>query len=204
MSLPRLHLVTSSAVLASADFAGAARRISEVYGPAVLIQLRGHETSGRQLYDIAASLMELAGGTGTTVLINDRVDIALSLELGAQIGARSIPVDRARALLGDRLLGYSAHGADRARSAAEEGADFVVLGTIYPSASHPERPAAGIDLVRATAAATAAPVVAIGGITPARTAAVRTAGGHGVAVVSGVWGAPDPTTAVGRYLAELA
>ena len=76
----------------------------------------------------------------------------------------------------------------------QEGADFLVVGNIYETLSHPGRPAGGLELVRSTAEL-GVPVIAIGGITPARVREVHAAGAYGVAAIRGLWHAPDPFAA---------
>ena len=75
-----------------------------------------------------------------------------------------------------------------------EGADFLVVGNVYETLSHPGRSAGGLELVRSTAEL-GVPVIAIGGITPARVAEVRAAGAYGVASIRGLWHAHDPAAA---------
>jgi thiamine monophosphate synthase len=78
--------------------------------------------------------------------------------------------------------------------AVSEGADFLVVGNIYETLSHPGRPAAGLTLVTQTADL-GLPVIAIGGITPERAADVKAAGAYGVAAIRGLWMAADPAAA---------
>lgn len=205
MTLPRLHLVTSDEVLRGAGFEDAAARVIEACGPAAAVHLRGHGLTGGALYAMAERLAPIAARTGTPVLINDRVDVALATGVaGVQLGRRSLPVAEARRLLGvDARIGYSAHALDEASEAERAGADFVVLGTIFPTPSHAGDPGAGPELVRTTVQAVRAPVIAIGGITPERVGLMRDAGAYGVAVLGGVWRAADPAEAALRYLDAL-
>lgn len=200
--LPRLHIVTDDAVLASAAFPDIAERVLERCGPAAALHLRGPATSGATLHAIAAQLRMVALRIRAWLLVNDRVDVAMAVRAnGVQLGARSLEVRDTRALLGDDAsIGCSIHDAAAALQAESDGADFVVLGTIYESASHAGRAAAGTGLVRETAERTALPVIAIGGITPERIAAVAAAGAHGVAVLGGVWHANDPADAAAAYM----
>jgi thiamine-phosphate diphosphorylase len=91
-------------------------------------------------------------------------------------------------------IGCSVHTPEEAAAAVEEGADFLVVGTVYESVSHPARPAAGLDLVRQTSRL-GVPIIAIGGITPARAAEVREAGAYGIAAIRALWEAADPAAA---------
>ncbi|HEU0051612.1 MAG TPA: thiamine phosphate synthase, partial [Longimicrobium sp.] len=119
---------------------------------------------------------------------------------GVQLGARSLSVEDARRVVGEGMLvGASVHTEDEARAALGGGADFLVAGAVFATASHPGREPAGVGLIERIAAL-GAPAVAIGGITPERVATVRRAGAAGVAVIRGVWDAPGPAEAVQRYL----
>ncbi|MEX2610078.1 MAG: thiamine phosphate synthase [Gemmatimonadota bacterium] len=199
-AVTRLHVVTDDGVLAAPDFPARARRAMEAADGRAALHLRGHGTPVRRLLALAGALVD-AG----TLLVNDRLDVALAAgAAGVQLGRRGVPVAAARRVLGaDALLGYSAHGPAEAAEAAADGTDFVLLGTIYGSASHPGATPAGPAALRAAVDACPVPVLAIGGITPERVAPVLAAGAHGVAVLGGVWAARDETAAVRAYLAAL-
>lgn len=203
--LPRLHLVTNDAVLRDAHFRVRAQGVLAAHGGRIALHVRGHGLAGRELFDLAAELAFAADAAGATVLVNDRVDIALAAGVdGVQLGRRSLPIDGARELLGaDAWIGYSAHGEDEAASVAAQGADFAVVGTIYPSASHPDARVGGPPRIRRAAEAVDVPVLAIGGILPPQVPELRRAGAYGIAVMRGVWSAEDPADAAGRYLAML-
>lgn len=194
--IPRLHVVTDDEVLARPAFPHTAAALARALGDDVAIHLRGHRTSARRLLVLAEDLLQIVAGTASPVLVADRVDVALATPgAGVHLGARSIPVAAARALIGDRLLGCSVHAADEGVAVARDGADFLLLGTIWATDSHPGRKGAGTELIRSTAAKVRLPVVAIGGVTPERAAEAVAAGAAGVAVLRGVWEARDPVTA---------
>ncbi|HSK20982.1 MAG TPA: thiamine phosphate synthase [Longimicrobiales bacterium] len=201
--LPRLHLITDDVVLADPRFPDTAERVLECCGRTVALHVRAPSATGAQLHAIAARLQTAALRAGAWLLVNDRVDVAMAVRAnGVQLGARSLPVADARALLGTGArIGCSVHGVMEALQAEGDGADFVVLGTIFESASHAGRAAAGTRLVRDAATRTVLPVIAIGGITPARIADVADAGAHGAAVLGGLWRAGDPAAAAADYVA---
>jgi thiamine-phosphate diphosphorylase len=201
LTLPRLHVVTDDRVLARPGFAAIAETLLDRGGAAVALHLRGHRTGGRRLEMIGMRLVERARVSGARLLVNDRADIALAIAAdGVELGRRSLPVVQVRLLLGPRWIGYSAHGVAEAVAAERAGTDFILMGTIYQSGSHPDAAAAGIGLVREAAAAVRIPVLAIGGVEPERLAEIRAAGAWGAAVLAGVWNAADPAVALGRYL----
>jgi thiamine-phosphate pyrophosphorylase len=201
MSLPRLHLVTDDAVLANDDFSDVAEAVLERCRDRAALHVRGPATGGARLHAIATRMHAAVLHTGTILFVNDRVDIAMAVHAhGVQLGSRSLSVRDARPLLGARaLIGSSVHSAAQAVEAQREGADFVILGTIFESASHAGRPAGGTALVRETVQHAALPVIGIGGITTRRVAEVAAAGAHGVAILGGVWHAADPVAAVDEY-----
>jgi thiamine-phosphate pyrophosphorylase len=102
------------------------------------------------------------------------------------------PADARRVLHG--WIGCSVHTLDEATAAVGQGADFLMVGNVYETASHPGRPAAGLDLIRQTSRL-GVPVIAIGGITVACAPEVRDAGAYGVAAIRALWDAPDPAAA---------
>lgn len=202
--MPRLHLVTDDRVIGSRTFEPLAREVMDAAGVGVALHLRGPRTSGRRLHDLATALLPAARTAGVALLVNDRVDVALAAGVdGAHLGERSISVADARRLLpGDRWLGASCHDPDGAALAAD--ADFLIVGTIFATPSHPGRPGAGPALLSGVRGRVDAPLLAIGGVGADRVREVVAAGAHGVAVLRGVWEADDPARAVGLYRAALA
>ncbi len=203
--IPRLHLVTDDEVLRGEDFLAIARAVLEEGGPDLALHLRGPGTESRRLHSLACQLREPAKRSGSMLLVNDRLDVVLTLDLwGGHLGQRSLPPGVARRLLGPhRILGLSVHGAEEAAEGKAGAVDFLVVGTIYASDSHPERVGSGPGRIREVLKALDIPVLAIGGITPGRVAEVMAVGAHGVAVLSGVWASKDPAVAVGEYLEAL-
>lgn len=200
--LPRLHLVTDDAVLGARGFEAHASAVLAACAGDVALHLRGHATTARRLYDLARTLK--AYWPAATILVNDRVDVALAAGAdGVQLGGRSIAAATARALLGPApQIGVSVHVPGDIGPAID-AADFVLLGAVWPTASHPGRAPLGVAGLRAVVAAAARPVVAIGGITAARIAELAGAGAYGAAALSAVWSAADPAAAA-RALHEAA
>jgi len=130
------------------------------------------------------------------------VDIALAVSpAGVHLGSRSLPPTEARHLLGAScLLGVSVHNEKEAGEAAESGADYLFLGPLFETPSHPGVAAMGAEFMDGVSSRVDIPVVGIGGVTPERTAAVLASGAHGVAAIRGIWDAPSPPDAVQAYL----
>ena len=199
--LPVLHAVTDAAVVARGDFLRRARRAMEAGGADLAVHLRAPGAGGRQLFDLARALVMIARKTGSALLVNDRVDVALAVDAdGVQLGRRSLDAADARRLLGaGKWAGASVHSAEDAREAAEGGADFLVAGPVFATPSHPESPGAGTGLI-GELTSFGRPVIAIGGITPARAAELRDAGAAGMAAIRGIWDTRSTGAAVRRYL----
>lgn len=205
-ALPRLHVVTDDSMLGRGGWPSRAIDVMEAGGAEVCLHLRGPRTDGATLHRLASELVPHARRTGARLLVNDRVDVALAVDVdGVHLGGRSIPVGVARGLLGvDRWLGASCHDASEAAASRREGADYVFLGTIFATPTHPDVAGMGIEGLTATLGALAGlPVIGIGGVDPARVPAVLAAGAHGVAILRGVWDARDPGAAVRRYVVQV-
>jgi thiamine-phosphate pyrophosphorylase len=199
--IPLLHAVTDDAVVARPGFLERAGEVLAAGGEHVALHLRAPAASGRALHGLAARLAALAAGTGSLLLVNDRVDVALAAGAhGVQLGRRSLSVADVRTLVGrGMLIGASVHDGGEGREAAEAGADFLLAGAVYPTATHPGHPGGGLRLIESVSAL-GSPVVAIGGVTPERAGELRRAGAAGMAMIRGVWDAPSPADAVQRTI----
>lgn len=197
--LPRLHVVTDDVVLAATNFPAQALEIVHQLGERVALHLRSRTVSSRKLYELASALGQLPGAT---ILVNDRVDVACAVRsAGVQLPQSGLPPAAARLLLGEqRWIGCSVHDEAEARTALDQGADFLIAGTIYASESHPGWPPAGTDFVRRLCGWSACPVIAIGGIDVSRVYDCCAAGAHGVAVLRAVWRAERPVLAARQLL----
>lgn len=193
--LPRLHAITDDAVLADADLGIKAAAIAAA-GPAVALHVRGKATSAALLTKAATRFVSLASPPEAAVIVNGRPDIARAVGAhGVQLGIGDLSVADARTVLGKGWIGKSVHSIDEAQAAVDEGADFLLLGTIFESPSHPGRAPLGLGPLE-IAARLGPPVVAIGGITVDRVAEVRSAGAWGVGAIRALWAARDPYAAV--------
>ena len=189
-----MHAVTNVDLLALPDFGIRAAAIAAA-GAAVALHARARGASAALLSAGAARMMALARPPEAAVFVNGRADIAAVVGAqGVQLGSRDLAPADARRLLPRGWIGRSVHSPEEAMVAISEGADFLVVGNIYETSSHPGRPAAGLSLVEQTAGL-GRPVIAIGGITPERAAQVKAAGAYGVAAIRGLWMAPDPAAA---------
>jgi thiamine-phosphate pyrophosphorylase len=198
--LPRVHAFTDGAVLAAPDFGIRAAAIA-AGGPAVALHARDRTCTGARLAASTRRLVALARPPEAAVFVSGRPDIAAAAGAhGVQLAAGDLMPADARRVMRTGWLGRSVHSLHEAVAAIDEGADFLVVGNVYRTASHPERAAAGPELITETAKL-GLPVIAIGGITPDLVAEMKRAGAYGVAAIRSLWEAPDPA---GATLAMLA
>ena len=130
--------------------------------------------------------------------------MALATGAGVHLPAAGLPAHEARALLGSSaLIGTSCHSATEVLSARDGGADFAVLGPIWPTPSKTAYGAPlGLEALRAARDA-GLPIFAVGGVDEFNAAEALDAGAHGVACIRAVWSASDPGAAVARLWSQL-
>ena len=163
-------------------------------GGASLIQLRDKEASGRELLEQAMACLKLTRKAGATLIINDRVDVALTAEAdGVHLGQDDLSVEEAREILGkDKIIGVSTHSISQFRAALETSADYIAIGPIYPTLTKENpAPVVGLELIHEARKLTDRPLVAIGGVNHARAPEVIAAGADCVAVISALYPLPE-------------
>ena len=167
-----------------------------------MVQLREKEWPSGRLLPLTRRLRERCRRAGVTFLVNDRVDLALAAEAdGVHLGQDDLPARIARPLLrSGMLIGVSTHDVEQARAAREAAADYVAVGSMFPTATKAEFQLVGPALLRKLRGEIGVPLRGIGGITHDNVADVVRAGADGVAVISAVCAAPDPTAATRRFL----
>ncbi|MEZ4415380.1 MAG: thiamine phosphate synthase [Gemmatimonadota bacterium] len=197
-----LHVIAGAALLKAGVPLEPVLRAAASQPGRIALHLRAPELSAADLLEKTRALL---GAPGLQVLVNDRVDVArVASAHGVQLGQGSLDATAARRLLGTAAtIGASVHTAEEAAETRVADADFLLVGSIFETASHPERSGAGPELLRRISALEARPLVAIGGISPERVAVLLDAGAAGVAVQTGIWGAADPEHAVAAYLRAL-
>lgn len=200
-TVPRLHLITNRALCGER---GQIAIIAEAARAGIgAVQLREKDLDSAALLHEATSLKEVLGAT--PLIVNGTADVARAAgAAGLHLPGDGEPIAAARAALGPvTLIGRSVHSVEEARSAAADGADYLIVGTIFATASKPGRAPAGLPLVTAVSQAITIPIIAIGGIDEGNVAATLAAGAWGVAVMSGVLSAPEPGAAVRRLRAII-
>ena len=200
-----LTLVTDRAQTRGRDLVALVLECLDAGLPAV--QVREKDLSAADLAALCRRLREPTRARGALLVVNDRADVALAVGADAvQRTHASLSVGDLRAVADKRLrIGASVHSLDDARSAEAAGADWIVFGPVYDTASKRRYGAPqGLAKLAAVTRAVRIPVVAIGGITPERVAEVRGAGAHGVGAISAILAADSPAAVTRRFLDALA
>ncbi len=160
------------------------------------LQLRVKSTSAAEHLTIARTLVERARRHDANVIINDRLDVAItSGAAGVHLGQDDLPLTHARAVASTHplVVGISTHDVDQAREAERDGADYIGFGPMFPTQTKTNAldPRAEGELANIRAAVSL-PIVAIGGITEETAASVLARGADAVAMIGALRTAPDP------------
>lgn len=205
MSRCQLYLLTPPRI--DAGFAGVLDAVL-AEGVASVLQIRLKDQPENQLPGLIPPLVKAARRHGVTVLMNDRPDLAVHYAMdGVHVGQEDAPYAQARATVGKTgIVGVTCHDSRHlAMTAAENGADYVAFGTLYPTATKSPKASASVDIIEWWSDLFEVPCVAIGGITPDNASPVIAAGADFIAVSGGVWNHPaGPVEAVRAFGALLA
>ncbi len=203
---PTLCMVTDLGVVGN-DVARLVDAVSSAVDNGVnMVQVRAPEASADEFDDLVKGVVEAVGNKALAIVNPSSRPIKLfhgvaGLQLSENAGAF---IEDARRTYGARsLVGRSVHSADGARRAKEMGADFLVLGTIFPSGSHPGGATHGVGIIPRVVRETGLPVIGIGGITTENAGEVLGSGAVGVAVVRSILGAADPGAATRELMAAM-
>jgi len=155
-----------------------------------MLQLRCPQLTAGEM---EAEAEQLIDACPLHLLVNGRPDVARAVgAAGVHLPESGLPVAAARRVLGGPgMVGRSVHSLQGARRARDEGADYVVLGPIFATRTHPGEPELGLDVLAEAAAELEIAVLAIGGITRSRVPACLDAGAAGIAAV-GLFEGRDP------------
>ena len=200
----RLYLVTDQASLRGRTLADVV--LAALKGGVTCVQLREKSLCTRDFVALALALQDLLAAFAVPLIINDRIDVALACGAqGVHLGQSDMPVAVARRLLPPQVfIGLSVETMDDVANAAMQPVDYLGVSPIYPTPTKTDTaPPWGLDGLRQVRAATALPLVAIGGIQLAQVREVLQAGADGLAVVSAICSADDPEAAARILFAQL-
>jgi len=176
-----------------------------IRGGARVVQLRDKLLSKTELLPIAQELRNTCAEGNVLFIMNDYLDLALATNAdGLHLGQDDLPVTAARKLLPmDKIIGCSTTTVDQAVTAQAEGADYIAVGSIYPTSSKETAKVVGRNRLQEIRQAVTLPLVAIGGITKDTAHEVMTAGADAIAIISAILQAEDIATATGQIVNTL-
>ncbi len=187
-----LYVITDEEVGGGLSHAEIAQQA--IAGGADVIQLRDKTCGSRELLRIGCIIREITGKTGTLFIVNDRLDVALACGAdGVHLGQDDISAGVARQLTPPGfIIGVSVGTLEEAIQADREGADYLALSPVFPTASKNDAgPGHGLEVLWEIRRNVSIPVIAVGGITTGNVHDVIVAGAEGIAVISAVVGSPD-------------
>jgi thiamine-phosphate pyrophosphorylase len=174
-----------------------------IRGGARIIQFRDKSRDKSERLSITQGLKDLCSKNGVLFIVNDYIGLALATDAdGLHLGQKDLPVSVARRILAiDQIIGCSVTTAEQAKAAQSSGADYIAVGSIYPTSSKGKAVMIGLDGLRQIKQAVSLPLVAIGGINKDNVAEVLAAGADAVAVISAILKAEDIKEATRKILA---
>ena len=156
------------------------------------------------MFALAKNIREITKGRAL-FFVNDRLDVALAVGAdGLQLPESGLPVEAVRRVAGDRLLiGRSVHDVEGAVAAEAKGADLLIVGSVFSTASHPGHVPEGIELLHKLSEHVGVPYLGIGGVTAENVGAVMDAGASGAAVITAITESDDPRLAAHDLAGEI-
>lgn len=182
----RLYLVTDEQLKSTETIEQAVEQA--IQGGVTTVQLREKKIGSLDFYEKALRVQKMTQTANIPLIINDRVDIALAIEAqGVHVGQSDLPVKKVRELLGrKKVLGVSVHTVAQAIKAEKDGADYLGVGTMYPTATKTDTVSVSFETLKEIRQAVKVPIVVIGGINQERISDFSGIDIQGFAVVSSI------------------
>lgn len=186
-----VYLVTDRNALKGKDLLASLEEA--MAGGVGIVQLREKDMSSLEFYNMAIKVKELTDRHDVPLIINDRIDIALTVgAAGVHLGQKDIPMAEARKILGDeKIIGISARTIEEAKLAEVQGASYLGVGAMFPTNTKEDTVSVSFELLKEIKRSVNIPVVGIGGINLENIEKLEGTGIDGVAVVSAILSAND-------------
>jgi len=167
-------------------------------GGVKIIQLREKDWSKKDVYDLAVIFKKKTRACNALLIINDHIDIALAVDAdGVHLGQNDLPVNAARKIAPDLIIGASSHHLDQALQAEKDGADYINIGPVFPTKTKKDAPEfIGINAIKTIGPKLNKPFTVMGGINQTNIHEVLKAGARRVAMVTGITRAGNITDRV--------
>ena len=170
-------------------------------GGAKIVQYRAKEIRPDDRREMAERLKSLCHKHEAKFIINDLPELAHEIDAdGVHLGQDDMSIVGARQILSHKkMIGVSTHSVDEALKAEAQGADYIAIGSIFPTGSKQDANLVGLSTLSMVRKAVRIPVVAIGGMTPDRAFETLATGADAIAVLSGIMADADPARAAKEY-----
>ncbi|MFS0646669.1 thiamine phosphate synthase [Siminovitchia sp. 179-K 8D1 HS] len=165
-----------------------------VAGGVTVVQLREKKTEAKDFYDRALKVKKLLDSLSVPLIINDRVDVALAVgAAGVHVGQSDLPLPAVKKVIPESMIvGVSARTVEEAIAAEEEGADYIGVGSVFPTSTKADAKLLPTGVLQHIVSAVSIPVVAIGGINEINIGSLKDSGAAGAAIVSALTRAANP------------
>ena len=162
-------------------------------GGVTFLQLREKELDEVHFLEEAKELQQLCREYQVPFIVNDNVDIAISMNAdGVHVGQSDMEAGDVRAKLGpDKIIGVSAQTVEQAVLAEKHGADYLGVGAVFQTGSKDDADDVSYETLKAICEAVSIPVIAIGGITQENVKELAGSGICGIAVISAIYAQQD-------------
>lgn len=203
-NLNGLYVITDKKLISRDKFVATVEK--SIRGGARIIQLREKGTPEDEIIELGSELLKLTKKYNVPLIINDSPELAKEIGAdGVHLGGDDKSIEEARDILGrNSIIGATCYNEiEIGLSAVRNGADYVAFGTPYYTPTKPERQPTSLEtLIQAVKLITEIPIFAIGGITIENANTILDTGVDGIAVITSIFGSPNPESAT-RELAEL-
>jgi len=181
-----IYLVTDCELMSTETVEQAVEQA--IKGGCTLVQLREKKLSSLDFYKTALKVKTITDHYNIPLIINDRVDIALAVDVaGVHVGQSDLPAKIVRNIIGnDKILGVSASSLTEAMQAEKEGADYLGVGAMFITGTKTDAELVSLESLKEIKRTTSLPIVAIGGINKDTIPLLADTGIDGIAVVSAI------------------
>jgi thiamine-phosphate pyrophosphorylase len=182
-----LYPIIDTASLPNRDLQEITRQL--ISADVKIIQLRDKSSDNNKFFTVANQISEICRSNGVLFIVNDLIDIACAVNAdGVHLGLSDLPVKVARKELPiDKIIGCSVSTVSQALQAVKDGADYIAVGSIFPTLTKQDAHITGLDMVREIHKVVDVPLVAIGGINMENAEDVLDAGADSIAVISAIF-----------------
>ncbi len=195
-----VYVIIDSQALVKVSAIEATRQV--ISGGAGIIQLRSKAQDKKELLNLASTMSDVCAEADTLFIVNDSVDVALAIDAdGVHLGDSDLPVVVARQILpADRIIGCTVRTVDQALQAEADGADYIGVGSVFPSLTKPSVDVVGLERLREIRSASSLPIVAIGGVNEGNARDVMENGADSIAIISAILNSEDMKTATKQLI----